>query len=173
MSLLTEIFSTFLEYFNYSLGLTYSLSMIINGSLWLVLISEVFLNKKAASILLAAFLLFSIINLFFGEGLTNCNFNTFIVGAFIYISIFIYESFYQLKKENLSFFLSNNYLLLSSPILFFFGLSFVFGFKSRELAETTIFGNIRLYEFIIYFVNIIYYTLINIYIYREKRLKHA
>lgn len=171
--LITELSSAVLEYNHYPFDLVYSISIIIHISLWLIIISKQVLNKKVASIFLATFLLFSSINLFFGEGLVECNFNTFIVGALLYIILFIYESFYQLKKENFTFFKSNNYLLLFCPVIFFFGLSFVFGFKSKELAETIVFNKMALYDFIIYFVNIIYYTLINIYIYREKRLKHA
>lgn len=173
--LITEIVSLLLVISNQThyIGLTYTISMIIHAYLWLKLLFSEVLKRKATAVMLAAFLLFSFTNLFFGEGFVKCNFNTFIFGAFTYISIFIYESFYQLKKENFIFFQSNNYLLLFSPVLFFFGLSFVFGFKSKALAETHVFVNLGLYDFIIYFVNIIYYTLINIYIYREKKLKHA
>lgn len=119
-----------------------------------------------------AFLLFGLFNLVFIEK-GDCNFYTFIAGGLLYIALFIYESFLQLRNENFSFFLSRKYLLLSVPILFFFGFSFIFGFKSDELAERKIFGLIELFDFIAYFSNISYYTLINIYIYRERRLKYA
>lgn len=145
----------------------------LHDLLWYYILYLNITNKKIVQIGIAGFICFGLVNFILFEGPNEFNFNTFILGAFIYISIFIYESFYQLKKENFTFFKSNNYFLLFSPVLFFFGLSFVFGFKSKALAETHVFANLGLYDFIIYFVNIIYYTLINIYIYREKKLKYA
>ena len=74
-----------------------------------------------------------------------------------------------LKDENIGFFKSNHFILISSPIIFFFGLSILFGFNSMKLIKTIVFGNVTLYRFIIIFVNIIYYSLLNIYIIKEKR----
>lgn len=156
-----------------SSGLNMTVYAFLHNLLWFYILYLSISNKSMIRFGLLVFIVFGLINFIFLEGQKAFNFHTFILGAFIYISLFIYESFYQLKKENFTFFKSNNYLLLFSPVLFFFGLSFVFGFKSKALADTIVFGNISLYDFIIYFVNIIYYTLINIYIYRERKLKHA
>lgn len=173
VSVVTEIISILLKYNGMSIGIHYSISMILTGGIWLFMISKLLYSKKTVDLVLIVFLLFSLINILFFEGMVYCNFATFIFGALLYIGLFIYGSFYQLKKENFTFFQSKNYFLLFSPVLFFFGLSFVFGYKSKAVAETIIFGHIKLYEFIVYFVNIIYYTLINIYIYRERKFKHA
>lgn len=173
VSMLTEIICTILTNLNKSIVLAYSISFLVHNALWLFMISKDIMIKKATRTFLVAFIVFSLINMFFIEGVENLNNNIFIVGAFLYLIMFIYESFYQLKKENFSYFLSNHYLLLFSPILFFFGLSFAFAFKSRLLLYTVVMWDIELYYFIGYFVNFIYYTLINIYIYREKKLKHA
>lgn len=169
----TEIVSSILIYFHKSISTFSSVCIIIHDYLWLIFLIKNSILKKARVGVLLAFLSISIINLLYIEGLVNFNYFTFILGAFLYIVIFLYESFYQLKKENLSFFLTNSYLLFFSPILFFFGLSFAFAFQSKLLLYNSIVGKISLYDFIIYFVNIIYYTLINIYIYREKRLRNA
>ena len=169
---LTEVVNSFLKYHNVTIGLSSNINVIITFILWLRLLSTCLFRNKSV-IIVILFSAISLYNLFFGEGIEKFNFYTFIIGAFLYIILFIYGSFYQLNKENFSFFNSNDYVILFAPVLFFFGLSFIFGFQSADLADTIILGDIKLYDFIIYFVNIIYYTLINIYIYREKKLNHA
>ncbi len=173
VSFLTEVIATIVPYQRKVIGLTYTISATLHHGLWLLILRKNIQAKKAAAIGLAVFLAFSCINLVLLEGANNFNYNTFIAGAFIYIALFIYDSFYQLKKENFPFFLSNTYLLLFAPVLFFFGLSFVFGFKSPKLAATKITDTINLYEFTGYLVNLVYYSLIILYIYREKRVKNA
>lgn len=172
VNLLTEILTTFIHY-QEKPRLLFTISIFLHNSLWLFLLSRSTRKFSFFLPLFCCYLLFSILNLFFIEGFYQFNANTFIIGAFLYLVLFIYASFYELKKENFDFFMTNQYLLLFSPVLFFFGLSFVFGFKSKILGETNIFGSVNLYEFIISFVNIIYYTLVNIYIYREKKLNYG
>ncbi len=164
----TEVFSIIFALLKISTGLIYSLSMMSHIGLSLYLTLLIFKHKKAVKVALTAFLLFSSLNLLFFEGYKECNFNTFIIGSLIYLTLFIYESFYHLIKENFIFFTSNKYILLGAPIMFFLGLSFIFGFKSKNLAQTNVFGLIKLYDFINIFVNLIFYTFINIFIYREK-----
>lgn len=153
-------------------GLLYTVSTIFHNSLWLLFMSKYFHYHNLFKGVIISYILFCIFNLSFFEGLVAFNYYTFILGAFIYLGFFIYENFFQLRKENFPFFLSNDYILLFAPVLFYFGLSAVFGFKSSTLSSTIIFGNINLYDFIGYFVNTVYYTLINIYVYREKHLKN-
>ena len=94
-------------------------------------------------------------------------------GALLYVLLFLHDSFGELKKENFNYFTSNKYLLVATPVLFFIGFSFIFGFKNTDIDKIEILGLFTIYEFISYFANITYYTLINIYIYREKRLSNA
>jgi hypothetical protein len=170
---LTEIFTSVLNSENKSLGFLYTISAIIHHGCWLILLYKFSQHKLWIRGLIIGYFLFGILNLLFFEGTLKFNFYTFIGGAFLYLVIFIFESFYQLKNENFAFFNSNEYLLLFSPVLFFFGMSFVLGFKSRILISTIVVSDINLYQFINYLVNIVYYSLINIYIYREKTLKDA
>lgn len=169
----TELINSVLRFNGENVSLSTTISIIIHHSFWLLLLSNFISFKNIFNVLFTFFIICSIVNLVYGEGLSHFNFITFITGAFIYIIIFVYESFYQLRKENFPFFLSNDYLLLSAPVIFFFGLSFMFGFKSKEVTSNIVFGEVKLYDIIIYFVNIIYYSLINIYIYREKKLANA
>lgn len=171
---LTEILASIFVLLKKEISILYSVSIIIHDCLWLYLLfNNATIHKNILRLILIYFIGFSLLNFIFFEGVKTFNNYTFILGAFTYIVMFLYISFSQLKRENLGFFISNDYLLYFSPILFFFGLSFAFAFKDKLLLYRTIIWDIELYYFIGYFVNIIYYTLINIYIYREKRLKHA
>jgi hypothetical protein len=112
---------------------------------------------------------FSVLLIFYWEGTKSLNNYSFVLGTFIYVISFILFSFKFLKQEKFSWLLSNNYLLLISPILFFLGHSFMFAFDSQSLYYTKLFKNINLYPIVSYFVSIIYYSLINLYIYKENK----
>jgi hypothetical protein len=168
-----EVITTTLFYYKKETGLFNSIALPVHHTLWLFLLYRHIKPARFFYPLYAAFILYAIINFFFLEGSTRFNTRTFIVGAFLYVVLFIYESFEQLKKENFDFFLSNKYLLLFAPVLFLFALSFIIGFNSRKLATTVVFSGLTLYQVIISFVNIIYYSLINIYIYREKKATYV
>lgn len=167
----TELINSILIFYSKSIVLSVTLSIILHHSLWLLLLKRFVTFPKTVHILLLCFIAFAIINLFFIEGTDNFNYYTFVVGAFIYLVVFICESFYKLKQENFAFFLSNSYLLLLAPVLFFFGLSFMFAFDSKSITSCIVFADIKLYTIIIFFVNIVYYAFINIFIYREKKMK--
>ena len=169
----TELINSALLFTKKTIGFSSTINVILHNGLWLILLLKNSKSKKVIEIVTIFFFSFAFLNLFLIEGPEKFNYITFIVGALFYIGTFIWESFYHLKLENFSFFTTNKYVLLSAPILFFFGLSFVFGFKSKELASTIVFGNIKLYPLIMTVVNIIYYTLLNVYIFREKRLQHV
>lgn len=166
-----ELTNSILLFYRKSIVFSSTIGAILHHGLWLWLLARNAVFKKTAFLLLYAFMAFALANLFFIDGMQKFNYYTFVVGAFLYIIIFIYESSYRLRKENFEFFLSNIYILLIAPILFFFGMSFMFGFNSKNVTSFLLFGDVKLYTFITYFVNIIYYALINVYIYREKKLK--
>lgn len=168
-----ELTNSILLFYSKSIVLESTIGAILHHGLWLWLLARNAVFQKTAFLLLYAFLLFAIASLLFIDGTQKFNYYTFVVGAFLYIIIFIYESSYRLRKESFDFFLSNTYILLTAPVLFFFGMSFMFGFNSKSVTSFLLFGHIKLYTFITYFVNIVYYSLINIYIYREKKLKNG
>lgn len=171
ISMINEIICFIFLYNKANIGLVYTINTLFHHSLWFFLLFKATNRLMLFKIVLAVYLTYGLVNLISFEGFEKFNYNTFIFGAFAYLIFFIWESFYRLKKEDFAFFLANDYLLLFSPVLFFFGLSIVFGFKSRELSNTVVFGNVTLYTFMGYFVNIVYYGLINFYMYREKKLK--
>ena len=169
---LTEIINSALKSTGKSTNLSTSLSIIAHGGLWLWLLAGLVTERSTALVALFAFLIFAFADLFFLEGFWHFNYYPFVAGAFLYIIIFIYESFYRLYKEDFDFFLDRKFLLLLAPVLFFFGMSFMFSFRSKEVTSNLIFGRIKLYTFITYSVNIAYYGLVASYIYRETKDKN-
>lgn len=169
VGLITEVLSVIFECLIIHMKVLYSISFIIYLSIWLVIITQVDELMSLRKIILSGFITFGFANLFFIEQ-SNLNHLTFIIGALIYISLFLYFSYHQLNRENLSYFTQNEYLLLFTPVIFFFGFSFMFGFRNLEISNAIIYQNISLYTFIGYFVNLIYYSLANLYIYRERKL---
>lgn len=148
--------------------------LLIYSFFWFLILLEKSKFKKQIIYILIFFIFFWTIDFLFVARVTHFCTNSFILGALLYLVIFIYQSFYELQNENLSFFQNNDYLLQSAPILLFLGLSFVLGFKNKALQNTLIFGTTNLYQFISYFVNIVYYTIINVYIFKEKKsLQHV
>ena len=168
----TELLTVFLEIYNLFNGMYITISMIVHNMLWLLIVLEGFRKTKYIPVVLGVFLSWAAINMVFFEGI-GFNYLTFVVGAFLYTFIFIYQSFEKLNSEELRFFTSNNYLLMCAPILFFLGLSFMFGFGSRLITSSPVFKSFDLYDCIIHFVNIIYYVLINAYLFREKKETYA
>jgi hypothetical protein len=147
-------------------GLLYTINILIHNCLWLLLVLKKVPNSLP--LILSGYIVFAFLNLLFFEGIEDFNYNTFMVGSFIYLFTYIFISFSNLRKENFAFFNSNEFILLSTPILLFFGLSFIFAFRSSKISETIIFGNTNTYQLIGVFINIVYYTLINIYILKER-----
>ena len=144
---------------------------IFNSVLWFLIFYEIGHNKKRVIWTIVGYLIFSVINLEFIE--KGLNFNLLIVGSLLYLILFVIESFVQLNDENLSFFQSNKYLLLFCPVMFFLGLNFILAFKSTSISSTKIFWDVTLYQLINYPVNIVYYTLMNVYMFTEKRNKNV
>lgn len=171
VGVITELISTILKYFDFNRQMLYSVSFIIYHSIWLFIITNISELKNWKRIILSSYITFGLVNLFFIEK-SDLNHLTFIVGGLMYICLFLYYSYQQLNQENLSYFTKNEYLLLFVPVIFFFGFSFMFGFRNSEVRDAIIYSDIDLYTFIGYFVNLIYYSLANLYIYRERKLQH-
>lgn len=170
ISSLTEIIAFVLLSNNNDLNYLYSFFFIIHNGLWLIILG-ITLKNTIINLITLCFFVFGTLNILFIEG-PNLNYMTFVVGSLLYITIFVVESYYQLKAENLNYFLTNTYLLLFAPILFFFGFSLLFSFRKLNVIYILVFGKTDLYSCISYFVNITYYSIINLYIYREYKLKN-
>ncbi len=175
--LLILFISSFVEIVGYialeckmNLSYLYNFFFIVHNGLWLF-VASIIIKKKFINTTIIWFLIFAFLNLFYTSG-SKLNSMTFVISALLYILIFIIESYRQLKNENLDYFSSNKYLLLFAPVLFFFGFSFIFSFRSFDVKNSIVFGKTDLYTFISFFVNVLYYSLINLYIYRESKIKN-
>ncbi len=165
--LITEILTSWLFVSGLPNGFVLSISISIHNALWLLLLRRTVAHSTMVWIGFAMFMGVASAKLLSVDLTSGFCYYIFVVGALIYTLVFLAESFAQLKAENMNYFLSNDYLLVFAPVLFFVSLSLLFGFDSADITSYRLAGNITLYGFVIYFVNIVYYTLINIYIYRE------
>jgi hypothetical protein len=147
----------------------FTITTVIHCTLWFLILKDSVHFPRIVNGVLIAFITFCFCDLLFIEGWVLFNCYSFVLGAFMYLILFLFESFYQLKQENFPYFFSNQFLLLMSPVLFFIGLTFMLAFKSHGIISVVIFGKVDLYRIIITVVNIVYYSLLNIYIYREKK----
>ena len=162
----TEIVTIFSTIYDYNFRFFYNVSVAFQFFLWLALLLNVF--KKQKRFVILTFTVLITISFIISDG--GFNKTNFLIGSFLYLIIYIYCAFQLLKSEAIAFFQSNQFILISSPILFFLGLSFMFAFKFNGIATTAVFLDLELYQLVNYFVNIIFYSLINIYIFKERKL---
>ena len=172
-SSLTELTTFLCLYYKKNFAINYTISAIIQNSLWLFLLFYVTKHLFFFKYLIIVYVTFGIINLTLIQGDIVSNHFTFIFGALFYLIVFVFESFNQLKKENLLFFQSDDYLLIFSPVIFFLGYTLISAFNSSLLSSTKILGGIVLYNLIGYFINCLYYSLIIIYFYKQSKIKNV
>lgn len=140
---------------------------IIHVFLWLNILHGISEKKKVIKIASKVYLGSSFISLILLDSSDLFRY-CFILGSLLYMVIFILDSSRELKLERLTYFTSENYLLIVAPLAYFIGFSLIFAFKERQIGEVKLTSFCTLYDFISYFVNIIYYSLINLYIYKRN-----
>jgi hypothetical protein len=156
------------------LGVPYTkvslLNIIVENCLWLYLLGKISAKRQVAMVLIGTYVAFSVLNYVWIQGPDQFNYYTFMSGAFLYLVFFFVESFNQLEKEEFPFIFSSNYLLLCAPIMYLFGGSFMFAFISSAVTKVILFKR-DLFSIVIDYVIIVYYVLINIYLYKELKTK--
>lgn len=171
-SSLNEIVTLFLGYTKQlnHIGTLYSISFPLFCLLWMTIFYKNQERKNNTPLIMILFLVGVIINFCWLQGTKNFNYYSAVVGSLTYIGLFVRESFIRLKEENISFILSNRFLLLLSPVLLFFGYGQMFGFVSRDITQSVIFSDFTLFQIVTNFVNVSYYTMILAYILFEKKI---
>jgi len=164
-----ELLSLLFRKWEIPIRLSTNIYIILNALLWFFILHEVVNQKKIVLLALSLFMGFALFNFFLLDGVDAFNAYTFVLGSLLYVVLFIVASFSELGKENLQFFLSPAYMLIFAPVLFFIGYSLIFGFRNREIDGVSILGGLEFFEFISYFVNIIFYAMLNAYLWREKK----
>lgn len=166
----TELTTSLLKVMHCPYGKVSLLNIIVENCLWLYLLGKLSAKRWVALVLMGTYVAFSILNFLWIQGMDSFNYYTFIAGAFCYLVFFFVESFNQLEKENFDFIFSNNYVLLCAPIIYLFGGSFMFAFVSSAVTKVVLFKR-ELFSIVIDYVNIVYYILLNVYIYKELKTK--
>lgn len=165
--LITDI----LKYYELPLKFNNNIYVVVNNYLWFVLISPYLSKsfKKITQILFAIILVYQL----YSSNITTTFFNEyFIYTSFLYILLYGLILFKKLKREELFFFTSKKFILISSPIIFFLGKCLVFAFKSRVFSNTLVFGDITAWRLIDSIANILFYGILLIYILKSRRLKN-
>ncbi len=171
ISVVNEILSYFLLNQNYKISLNATIYIIFSTIIWLNIIYIIFQRQKIILLLLLSFLIISLFNLLIGQGYNSFNTYTFIIGSIIYIGLFIFEIIKKIKQEDLTFFQKNEFLLSIIPVIFFLFFSFMFAFNNKKILLFTVFDKLILYSFLGNLANIVYYGLINLYIFNDHRTK--
>ncbi|MGK4568494.1 hypothetical protein [Flavobacterium sp. 3HN19-14] len=166
---LTELLVPLALYYKLNSKLIQSVGIVCHQSLWIMLVLKaVRKNTNVTKFIIPGFLISGMVNLILGEGINKFNYMSFVIGAFIYLTIFMLKNIKDLKNENVNAFLENDYLLLFSPVIFFFGMSFMLAFRG-DIIDIKLFDDVTLWVFVVTYINVIYYVLINLYIFREYR----
>lgn len=162
--ILTEIFLCY----SIALRLSSNLYLFIINFLWLRLIAKYY--KK--ELLFFTFGVLTIISYSLVDFNITGVFNKlfFVLTALLYVILFLLLCFKKLHQENIDFFQSSNFIILFAPVLFFLGMSLLWGFQNSQLNSYILFADFTLYNFINLIANLVYYTLINIYIFKMRKL---
>lgn len=150
-------------------SINYELSFIVTFLLWFFLLEQNGIRKKLMRYIYLFFLTFVVIDFFVIQKDDDLKTYMFCMGSFLYLITFFVFSFNKLKSEDFNFILSNDYRLLSAPILMFFGLSLIFAFVNSDIGDIKIIPNYNLYSIITDYINFVSYTIFLWYIYIEYR----
>lgn len=167
---LTEIALIYANVFDVSVAWIYAPSIFVHNIFWFLILKVIFKKQRKFIYLILGYVFFSLFNVVL-NGFEEFDILSFIIGAALYMYLFISEYIKQLNNESFAFFDTNESLLLFTPILFFIGVSMIESFGSVTLSDTKIIGNINLYDVAVNFPNFIFYSIINIYFFKEKQLK--
>lgn len=166
---LTELLEPFLALKGIQTGLVYNVSVFLQGLIWIEILIE-YCRRPNLGWLKWVFAIISIVSFMFQDGHLQFNYYPFVTLTLAYISAFTATSFLKLNDEDMPFFFSDGFLLCFAPVLFFIGHSLLFAFNSHAITSEIILGQ-KLYYWLNLLVNLIFYTLINIYVTRNGNLK--
>ena len=168
ISVFAELVNSYLNMNHLSYGTFTTFNLVSSTILWFLILHMIFETKRLLILSIVIFSLFALYNLLFVEGVLNFNYYTLIFGAFLYILFFVFECFFQLKKDNFYFFQSNKYILILSPVIFFMGLLVLFIVKNLALSSSAFRGDIMLLPFVQVTVYLAFYLSLNYYILKER-----
>ncbi len=167
---LTELLARFSNITPQSQPIFVSFALASHQLLWILFIVQNLPTARRLTIL-AVCILFAGLDFFVIEGQKETNCYTVPFTSLVYLAIFCQFCFDWTNSEDVSVFNSNKFLLLCAPLLFFFGMSALLAFKNPTLSRLP-FGKLSLYNIVNFSGNIMYYSLVFIYLLRQKRQKN-
>lgn len=150
-------------------SINFELSFIVTFLIWFHLLELNGVSKKIIRFIYLFFLTFTVIDFIIIQKDVDLKTYIFCMGSFLYLILFFIFSYNKLKSEDFNYLLSNDFRLLSAPILMFFGLSLIFSFVNPEIGELIIFLNYNLYSIVTDYINFVSYSIFLWYIYIEYR----
>jgi hypothetical protein len=87
----TELINSILVYNNRPIRIPFNISIIFHDIFWMLAFRESINRKIISNVILCLFSLFSVVNFIIIEIADEYNYYTFVLGALLYVSLFIYE----------------------------------------------------------------------------------
>ena len=135
--------------------------------LWFIQLGKLNIFKRKIPWIIASYIII-ISLLIYKLGLKNISYVIFPIGSIIYLFMYFFTCIKKLKSEDFEFFFSNNFILISSPLFMFFGISMIFSFVSYKVQETELFGK-TLMIIVGTYINYITYSLFLLFAYKEYK----
>jgi hypothetical protein len=167
-TLLNIIVVEILMFYEISFSIFYNFYILITLWFWLKIILQHY-TRTTQKIVLYGYILLAIVTFSMHPIFTTFNKSLFVLSSLIYVILFLWLSYKNLLKDTISFFQKPNFLLLFAPVIFFLGMSLIWGFQSNTLSRFLVMENLTLYHAVNFVGNIIFYTLINIYIFKTRK----
>lgn len=139
----------------------------LSSILWYIQLGKLNIFKRKIPWIIASFILIVSL-LIYKLDLQIVYCVIFPIGSIIYLFMYFITCFKKLKSEDFEFFFSNNFILISSPLLMFFGISMIFSFVSWKVQETELFGK-TLMIIVGTYINYITYSLFLLFAYKEYK----
>ena len=155
-------------YYEISIYFNNNLYTIIHVGLWFYVLSQ-YLTTMQNKLIGLSYSFLTICYLLSTNIFTTYFSRYFALTSITYIIMFFLLCVKMLEKEDVDFFYSKDFLLIFAPVMYFLGMSFIFGFTDRMFSEVFVISDVNIYGFINFIVNMIYYSLINYYIYKSKK----
>lgn len=167
---ITELFGFIFKIYFLSTKYLITTNVVMTFLLWFQILQDVY-KKKIVLYSTIFFLFFFFFDFIILNHCNKFSYYSFVFGSLIYVCCYLFFNFSFLKEEKIAFFFQNQFIIVSAPIFFFLGMSFLFAFVSPEISGYKIYEGKTLYSFINDFVNFVQYILIAYFIYLDAN-KH-
>lgn len=170
ITMLNIVVSEVLLFYDNQIKFVTNLYFLFTFPLWLFLIVQE-LNVKYKKLIYLMFGIGASTTFYVYNIYTIFNKMFVVVSSILYVLGFLFLGFQKLINEDLQFFKRPKFVLLSAPVIFFLGMSVLLGFQDPMLSRYKLWDNFTLWQFINVSCNLVFYTFVNVYIYKAKKNK--